>query len=482
MHTNGPRHKLTVSSLSSSLSSLMIQFCYAMSEEILKLASNKRIILCSDGTWRASDMGDKSAPSNVAKLARAIASSGRVDEKNGEKKVVKQIVSYYSGLGSGDLPFQKALYGVLGWGLDIDVCQIYDFISNNYEDGDELFFFGFSRGAFTVRSVAGLVCDVGVLSAVHMLHFADMWKAYRKNTSGKPFRETAWYNNNKEKLGLRDVRIKVIGVWDTVGALVCDAGQDGNCSSLTDLIWLGNPGVAREIDYAFQALAIDERRLTFPPTLWDKNDDDSRPVLQQCWFPGVHGNIGGGQRKDLEEIGHNTFAWMVDNLSGMLTFEDTAIEALIEEHRRVLNTHSWGCGPIIDNFSGLTGAFFRLLGKKDRTPGACARDQGDGTSVNTKESFHPITRIRKDNLNYEPASLQVYAHERCDDSKGWRWNKEGLLSIPEYYMCPDKKMTVAYKEGGSVKYDVKESLSRLLCPGDTLLELDRDNEGNRRVG
>ncbi|KAF9775871.1 hypothetical protein IL306_005997 [Fusarium sp. DS 682] len=356
----------------------MIQFCYAMSEEILKLASNKRIILCSDGTWRASDMGDKSAPSNVAKLARAVASSGRVDEKNGEKKVVKQIVSYYLGLRSGDLPFQKALYSGFGWGLNMDVCQIYDFISNNYEDGDKLFFFGFSRGAFTVRSVASLICNVGVLPAVHMPHFADMWKAYRKNTSG-------------------------------------------------------NPGVAREIDYTFQALAIDERRLTFPPTLWDKNDDDARPVLQQCWFPGVRGNIGGGQREDLEEIGHNTFAWMAS-------------------------------------------------GKKDRTPGACARDQDDGTSGNTKESFHPITRIRKDNLNYEPASLQGYAPERLDGSRGWSWNKGGPPSIPEYYMRPDKKMTVAYKEGGSVKYDVKESLSRLLCPRDALLELDRDNEGNRRVG
>jgi uncharacterized protein (DUF2235 family) len=124
------------------------------------------------------------------------------------------------------------------------VCQIYDFISNNYEPGDELFFFGFSRGAFTVRSVAGLVCDVGVLSAVHMSRFAEMWKAYRANTSGEPFRKSAWYLDNKEALGLTDVRIKVVGVWDTVGALVRDAGHDGYCSRLADLAWLGNPGMA----------------------------------------------------------------------------------------------------------------------------------------------------------------------------------------------------------------------------------------------
>lgn len=100
------------------------------------------------------------------------------------------------------------------------MCQIYDFISNNYEAGDELFFFGFSRGAFTVRSVVGLVCNVGVLLAQHMPLFPEMWKAYRAHKSSEPFTESAWYKNNKEKLRLKEVRVKVVGVWDTVGALV----------------------------------------------------------------------------------------------------------------------------------------------------------------------------------------------------------------------------------------------------------------------
>jgi uncharacterized protein (DUF2235 family) len=98
---------------------------------------------------------------------------------------------------------------------------MYDFISNNYEPGDELFFFGFSRGAFTVRSVAGLVNDVGVLAPAEMSTFPDMWKAYRANTAGEPFRTSQWYMDNREDLGgLADVTIKVVGVWDTVGALV----------------------------------------------------------------------------------------------------------------------------------------------------------------------------------------------------------------------------------------------------------------------
>jgi uncharacterized protein (DUF2235 family) len=83
--------------------------CYTMPEETPKPASYKRIILCSDGTWLASDMGDKSTPSNVARLARTVANGGPDAKGN----IVKQIVSYYSGLGSGDLPFQKAIYGEL---------------------------------------------------------------------------------------------------------------------------------------------------------------------------------------------------------------------------------------------------------------------------------------------------------------------------------------------------------------------------------
>lgn len=78
-----------------------------------------------------------------------------------------------------------------------------------------------------MRSVAGLVCDIGILSAVHMSHFADMWRAYRQNTDGRPFKMTTWYQKNKDRLRLtEDLRIKVVGVWDTVGALVRNTGYD----------------------------------------------------------------------------------------------------------------------------------------------------------------------------------------------------------------------------------------------------------------
>jgi uncharacterized protein (DUF2235 family) len=124
------------------------------------------------------------------------------------------------------------LTGGIGLGLDQQVTQIYDFISNNYERGDELLFFGFSRGAFTVRSVASLVTEIGVLPPAQMSRFPEMWDAYRANTGGEPFGNSQWYMDNKEELGLINVTIKVVGVWDTVGELVRDAGLSGAAPGL----------------------------------------------------------------------------------------------------------------------------------------------------------------------------------------------------------------------------------------------------------
>lgn len=112
--------------------------------------------------------------------------------------------------------------GGFGWGLDNDVCQLYDFIANNWEDGDEIFLFGFSRGAYTVRSVAGVVSNIGVLSAMEMDKFPEMWAAYCANTDGLPFQKTDWYLRNHRVLGLEPAKIKVVGVFDTVGALVSE--------------------------------------------------------------------------------------------------------------------------------------------------------------------------------------------------------------------------------------------------------------------
>ncbi|KAG8417324.1 hypothetical protein J3459_012417 [Metarhizium acridum] len=460
-----------------------------MPHEKFKLASYKRIIVCADGTWLSSDQGDKSVPSNVAKITRAISKTG-LDANN---NLVKQIVFYQPGLGTGDLLIQKAIYGAIGQGLDTEVLELYDFISNNYEPGDELFFFGFSRGAFTVRSAAGIVSDVGVFSPVNMPQFPEMWRAYRENRGGEPFRNSAWYRDNKEKLGLTEVTIKVVGVWDTVGALgipkwpwVDLARRFG--IPINQQYAFHNTRVSQNLEYAFQALAINEKRTPFIPSLWHKTDDGPAKDLQQCWFPGVHGNIGGQAEDprsvgDHEEIGYNSFAWMVDNLSGMLTFDAATIQIMIEEHQDAVNrieanqsiTNGWGCGPIVSDFAGLQGAFFRLLGRTDRKPGRYPRDPSDDSVGATNEFFHPMVRIRKRTLqDYNPIALQGYALQQSNGGQGWEWAGAGVEAVPEYILRP-KPMSLAYEDGGSIRFSSRNSLSRSMCPADLLLEMDRVN-------
>lgn len=163
----------------------------------------------------------------------------------------------------------------------------------------------------------------------------------------------------------------------------------------------------------------------------------------------------------------------------MLTFENVMIEHLIMEHRESLKTNNipngWGCWPFVDNFFGLQGAFFRLLGKKDRTPGNYPED-ADGTRGLTNETFHPITRMRKRRLaQYKPQALNGFTVRQRKGIGSWEWVKDGLRAVPEYVMLPEKRMSVAYQTDDGVQYTVKESLSRLLCPTDILSELDHDN-------
>ncbi|KAH7116646.1 hypothetical protein B0J13DRAFT_590304 [Dactylonectria estremocensis] len=335
-----------------------------------KLASYKCIILCADGIWLALELGDASKPSNVATLARVIASTG----------------------------------------INEDGLAVYEFISNNYELGDELFFFSFLRGAFTVRSVAGLVCDVGVLLAVHMPRFAEIWQA-----------RSTWYRNHAKEVGLIDVRVKIgIPEWGFVKWLT-KAGIPVNKPYA-----FHNMNLLECVDYAFQALAIDEKRLTFLPTIWYKTHDS------------VYGNIGGQADSpptagDQGEIGNNTLAWI--------------------EHRVAINSLA-----------------------NDRTPGHYSRDPGDGTSGATNEFFHPIVRICERKVkSWSPPLMQGWALAEPDEKRGWKWVRQGVQPLLEYVMRVDKRMSLAYNEAGAIKFKVGESLSRLLCLRNILLELDRDN-------
>ena len=273
----------------------------------------KNIVICSDGTGNS---GGKTRGTNVWRIFNA------VDRHNATGR--EQMTYYDDGVGTDNLRWLKLLGGAFGWGLSRNIRQAYTFLVMNYEEGDDIYLFGFSRGAFTVRSLAGMISRCGLLSRKVLLA-ADrrqratllrriLW-AYRRihEDAGSAIRE---------ELKLREVPIRFVGVWDTVDAVGMPLDW------MRDLLdakvwrrWLGirfwgfyDKELSRKVWYAYQALALDDERKTFHPNVWeprecevwvpdrgwrgDRPPGDTKQVMEQVWFAGAHSNVGGGYPKD----------------------------------------------------------------------------------------------------------------------------------------------------------------------------------------
>jgi uncharacterized protein (DUF2235 family) len=280
----------------------------------------KRIIVCCDGTWMNSDRGyvksgmfggkdTLQVPSNVTRISRCF--------KRTCHDGTLQIVNYESGVGTG--LFDSITGGAFGMGISERVSEAYTYICANYHSGDEIILVGFSRGAFTARSVAGMVSNLGLLTLKGLDYYYPIFRDmqhwgdddYKDPFPDMPFSDKPTteepYRDKLEKMGLTRVRqhngqlikIKAICVWDTVGSL-----------GIPRMAWMDSVGfrtpfyeefkwhdtaLSDRIEHAFQALALDETRPPFSPAVWERLDENrSTTDLRQVWFPGNHGNVGGG--------------------------------------------------------------------------------------------------------------------------------------------------------------------------------------------
>jgi hypothetical protein len=246
----------------------------------------KRLVVCCDGTWNTADQAHAGlpCPTNVTKIALSIA---REDAAG-----VRQRVYYHRGVGTSR--WERLRGGAFGLGLSGNVFDAYHFLIDNYEPGDELFFFGFSRGAFTVRSLAGLVRNCGILRQENADRIGEAWALYRSQAEHPRGVESTLFR----RVYSHYPRIHFIGVWDTVGALgVPSLGPRWLRPVVRRLNrrWeFHDTELSTRIDGAFQALAIDERRAAFEPALWHQQPGASGQELRQVWFTGVHCDIGGG--------------------------------------------------------------------------------------------------------------------------------------------------------------------------------------------
>jgi len=234
---------------------------------------SKRIVLCTDGTW------DNTAnDTNVYKVAKALTTSA------------DQVGFYDDGVGSNGTPIEKLVGGAFGAGLFQKIKDGYTQVAHLYEQDDPIFLFGFSRGAYTARSIAGMIAICGLPTSDFDTNMVETaFQAYRN-----PDQRDALLAQLNQKYDMYNAKITMVGVWDTVGSLGIPAifgGVDNLIYGFLDTTL--HPDVLN----AYQAVAIDERRAEFPPTLWTSQPVNGQ-TLEQVWFTGVHSDVGGGYAED----------------------------------------------------------------------------------------------------------------------------------------------------------------------------------------
>ena len=238
---------------------------------------NKRLIVLFDGTWNSRD--DRT---NVEHMSEVIAKEG--------KDGVPQERFYDPGVGTSWS--DRIRGGAFGYGISKNIQQGYRWVASRWADGDELFVFGFSRGAYTARSLVGLIRKCGLLRLQSEDLIQRAYELYRdKDCHPDSPEATAFRVENS-----REIRVKFIGVWDTVGSLgvpITGAqipwGRDYYQWHYTDL--------SKIVDYAYHALAADEHREDYEATMWTKLKPENKEV-EQRWFIGAHANVGGGYKYD----------------------------------------------------------------------------------------------------------------------------------------------------------------------------------------
>jgi uncharacterized protein (DUF2235 family) len=268
----------------------------------------KKLVIFCDGTWNEPIQRG----TNVLRLLQATAS----EDGNG----CVQLVHYIAGVGTRK--GEKFKGGILGYGISENIKDAYAFIVSNFEPGDEIYLFGFSRGAYTARSIAGLIHNFGVLKRFNLPLVSEAYKKYKdKSDAWKPSGEAS-KKFTQDYCHPWPVKIRFLGVWDTVGALGAPYGEIlGYVVDKLVGTSFHDVQLSSSVDSACHALAADERRWPFRPTPIELTDyhkernarnlaERGFALYAEKWFPGVHSDVGGGY----EEYGLSDGAleWMAE--------------------------------------------------------------------------------------------------------------------------------------------------------------------------
>ncbi|KAL7935988.1 hypothetical protein V8C35DRAFT_296556 [Trichoderma chlorosporum] len=466
---------------------------------------HKRLIVCCDGTWMNSDNGYEEpaigrsqltlqVPSNVTRISRCF--------KRRCNDGTLQVMTYESGVGTGSNLLDTITGGAFGLGLSERVRDAYSYLCVNHMDGDEIFLVGFSRGAFTARSVAGMVANLGLLTREGLEYFYPIFKdmenwnndKYKDEFPGQPFANkpkgpnaAEVYRKRLEELGYTRVyqengeliKIKAVCVWDTVGSLgipkVPWLEKIGIYPSNEEYRW-HDTSLSDRIEHAFQALALDETRAPFSPAVWERLPENRLTTdLRQVWFPGNHGNCGGGWPD--QEAANASLAWMMDQMASVgVEFDLSCLERVAQktigyfESQQTVKKKGpkWAVDPIyssnqpvrpwaLGSIHKADEFLYKLVGFEDRTPGLYKRtDPKTDRDTNiflqdTNERIHSSARVR---LACKGLGLDDKAVWSCPSLASWQLKhtdatfEDPIPHRPSWWQGPPDESGVNEQQAG----------------------------------
>ena len=364
----------------------------------------RHLVVCCDGTWNTPDQEDEGIPSptNVVRLHGALAELDSAGHA--------QLRYYHPGVGTDGNWWAKVKGGALGDGLDRNIVSAWRWLCWNFQDGDRIWLFGFSRGAYTVRSLGGLMSRCG-LPDLGTLPEAQQWalleQLFKQVYRAQPA-PAGWEAGHAFHKRPGEARVDFLGVWDTVGALgVPDNMAVANLLDDRRKFAFHDTTLSPLVLQARHAVALDERRSSFAPTLW--TGTELHPGVRQIWFPGVHSDVGGGYAET--GLSDGALHWMIEEARGQgLAFREGMAAQVRPDFQGILHD---SCG----------GVYKRLRSQPRSAPQLCDANRGGRLhdSVLSRLANPPISQPhfhRQTSLAPEGTQVEVFATER--------WNETGL--------------------------------------------------------
>ncbi len=365
----------------------------------------KKLVICFDGTWNTKDQEENGIliPTNVVKIYNAVA--------NEDDKGIRQLKYYHPGLGGEGGIVKSITGGAFGAGITRHICSAYHWIASNYEEGDEIFLYGFSRGAFTVRSLAGFL-GKGLLN-LDNLQDKESWrrvhKAYSEGYRKKDPLSSDWKENNWKFFNDgAAVEVKFLGVWDTVGALgIPDDLEILNIFDTKSSWQFHDTKLGKHIKSARHAMAIDEIRSSFTVTRWESEKERD---IKEVWFPGVHSDVGGGYAQT--DLSNGALLWMMqESENSSLKFRKNIKKTIKADPLGVMH----------DSYKGI----FAKMRSRPRSIAAIDKKKNKNlfhSSVFERQKISPI-----EYFPYHPTTiLGINESKTIDIFADTKWNYTGI--------------------------------------------------------